>query len=49
MLDLTSESILSGTFDEETLEAAESLMVSSASEELEPGKRLKEIEEMMKE
>ena len=49
MLDLTSESILSGSFDEETIETAEGLMVSSAGEELEPGKRLKEIEKMMKE
>ena len=49
MLDLTSESILSGSFDEETIETAESLMMSSAGEELEPGKRLKEIEKMMKE
>ena len=49
MLDLTSESILSGSFDEETIETAEGLMVFSAGEELEPGKRLKEIEKMMKE
>ena len=49
MLDLTSESILSGSFDEETIETAEGLMMSSAGEELEPGKRLKEIEKMMKE
>ena len=49
MLDLTSERILSGNFDVETIEAAEGLMVSSASEELEPRKRLKEIEDLMKE
>ncbi|MCD6559572.1 MAG: hypothetical protein J7K57_06860 [Palaeococcus sp.] len=49
MIDLTSESILTGNFDMETIEAAEGLMMSSANEELEPGKRLKEIEEMMRE
>ncbi|ALM75540.1 hypothetical protein TBCH5v1_1627 [Thermococcus barophilus] len=49
MLDLTSESILTGNFDVETIEAAEGLMVSSASKELEPGRRLKEIENMMRE
>lgn len=49
MIDLTSESILTGEFDTETLEVAERLMVSSAEGELEPTKRLKEIEDMMKE
>ncbi|WP_287196952.1 hypothetical protein [Thermococcus sp.] len=49
MLDLTSESILTGNFDVETIEAAEELIVSSAGRELEPGKRLKEIEDMMRE
>jgi len=49
MIDLTSESILSGEFDSETVKAAESLMVSSAEKELEPGGRLREIEEMMRE
>ncbi len=49
MLDLTSESILTGNFDVEIIEAAEDLMLSSASEELEPGRRLKEIENMMRE
>ncbi|AIF70137.1 hypothetical protein PAP_08785 [Palaeococcus pacificus DY20341] len=49
MIDLTSESILTGNFDVETIEAAEGLMISSAERELEPGKRLKEIENMMRE
>ncbi|NJE85956.1 hypothetical protein E3E23_08995 [Thermococcus sp. CX2] len=49
MIDLTSESILTGDFDVETIEAAEGLMISSAERELEPGKRLKEIENMMRE
>ncbi|WP_148882249.1 hypothetical protein [Thermococcus aciditolerans] len=49
MIDLTSESILTGEFDIETVELAEGLMVSSAEKELEPGKRLREIEDMMKE
>ncbi len=48
MIDLTSESILTGEFDAETVEMAESLMTSSAEKDLEPEKRLKEIEEMMK-
>ncbi|ADT84364.1 hypothetical protein [Thermococcus barophilus] len=48
MIDLTSESILTGEFDLETVEMAEGLMVSSVGEDLEPAKRLKEIEDMMK-
>ncbi len=49
MLDLTSESILAGDFDTETIESVEKLLIASASEELEPSKRLKDIESMMRE
>ncbi|WP_297071300.1 hypothetical protein [Thermococcus sp.] len=48
MIDLTSEGILTGEFDAETVEMAEGLMTSSAEKELEPGKRLQEIEDAMK-
>ncbi|WP_297062493.1 hypothetical protein [Thermococcus sp.] len=48
MLDLTSESILTGDFDAETIEEATSLFESSASSDLEPKSRLKQIEDAMR-
>lgn len=48
MLDLTSESILTGDFDAETIEEATSIFEASASSDLEPKTRLKQIEDMMR-
>jgi len=48
MLDLTSESILTGDFDAETIEEAASIFEASASSDLEPKTRLKQIEDMMR-
>ena len=48
MLDLTSESILTGDFDAETIEEATSLFEASASSDLEPKSRLKQIEDAMR-
>ncbi len=48
MLDLTSESILTGEFDAESLEETASLFEASASSDLEPKTRLKQIEDMMR-
>ncbi len=48
MLDLTSESILTGDFDAETIDEAASLFEASASSDLEPKSRLKQIEDAMR-
>jgi len=48
MLDMTSESILTGDFDAETIEEATSLFEASASSDLEPKSRLKQIEDAMR-
>ncbi|WP_297489948.1 hypothetical protein [Thermococcus sp.] len=48
MLDLTSESILTGDFSAETVEEAASLFEESASSDLEPRSRLKQIEDAMR-
>jgi len=48
MLDLTSESILTGDFSAETVEEATSLFEASASSDLEPKSRLKQIEDAMR-
>ncbi|WP_054839721.1 hypothetical protein [Thermococcus sp. JCM 11816] len=48
MLDLTSESILTGDFDAETIEEAASIFEESASSDLAPKDRLKAIEDAMR-
>ena len=48
MLDMASESILTGDFDAETIEEAASIFEASASSDLEPKSRLKQIEDMMR-
>ena len=48
MLDLTSESILTGDFSAETIDEAASLFEASVSSDLEPKSRLKQIEDAMR-
>ncbi len=49
MLDMTSESILSGDFSAETVEEAASIFEESAASDLKPGEKVKRIEDMMRE
>ncbi len=48
MLDMTSESILSGDFNAETIEEATSMFEESATSDMAPKERLKRIEDMMR-